>query len=59
MHVGYGKEKSIEGKTSDHSLRGMKGRNVSLEVKKGIRNSILLPALSYALETWTWNLAQQ
>ncbi len=37
----------------------MKGRNVSMAVKKGIRNSVILPALSYASETWTWNAAQQ
>ncbi len=28
-------------------------------VKKGIRNSIILPILSYASDTWTWNVAQQ
>ncbi len=37
----------------------MKGRNVNMEVKKGIRNSVILPTLSYASETWTWNAAQQ
>ncbi len=39
--------------------RVMKGRNISKEVKKGIRNSVILPTLSYASETWTWNAAQQ
>ncbi len=33
--------------------RVMKGRNVSMEVKKGMRNSVILPTLSYASETWT------
>ncbi len=37
----------------------MKGRNVSVEVKRGIRNSVILPTLSYASETWTWNAAHQ
>ena len=37
----------------------MRGRNVSMEIKKGIRNSILLPTLMYGWETWTWNKAQQ
>ncbi len=33
---------------------------MSMGVKKGIRNSIALPTLSYASETWwTWNVAQQ
>ncbi len=39
--------------------RVMKGRNVSMAVKKGIRNSVILPTLSYASKTWTWNAAQQ
>ena len=29
------------------------------EVKKDLRNSILLPTLTYESETWTWNRAQQ
>ncbi len=37
----------------------MKGRNVSIAVKRGIRNSVILSTLSYASETWTWNAAQQ
>ncbi len=39
--------------------RIMNGRNVSMAVKKAIRNSVILPTLSYASETWTWNAAQQ
>ncbi len=38
---------------------GMKGRNVSMDVKRGLRNSILLPTLTYGSENWTWNGAQQ
>ncbi len=30
-----------------------------MEVKRGLRNSILLPTLTYGLENWTWNGAQQ
>ncbi len=37
----------------------MKGRNVSMDVKRGLRNSILLPTLTYGSENWTWNGAQQ
>ncbi len=37
--------------------RVMKGRSVSMA--KGIRNSVILPTLSYASETWIWNAAQQ
>ncbi len=33
------------------SLTGvMKGRNVSMDVKRGLRNSILLPTLTYGSE---------
>ncbi len=37
----------------------MEQMHLSLRVKKGIRNSIILPTLSYASETWTWNTGQQ
>ncbi len=37
----------------------MKGRNVIMAVKKGIRNSVALLTLSYVSETWIWNAAQQ
>ncbi len=30
-----------------------------LDVKRGLRNSILVPTLLYGLENWTWNGAQQ
>ncbi len=37
----------------------MEGRNASMEVKRGLRNSTLLPAVTYGSETWTGNGAQQ
>ena len=33
--------------------RIMRGRNVSMEVKRGLRNNILLLTLTYDSETWT------
>ncbi len=39
--------------------RVMKGRSVSMEVKRGLRNSILMSTLIYGSETWTWNRAHQ
>ncbi len=30
-----------------------------MDVKRGLRNSILLPTLIYGSENWTWNGAQQ
>ena len=35
------------------------GKNVTMEVKRGVRNSILLSTLIYGFETWTGNRAQQ
>ncbi len=32
---------------------------MSKDVKRGLRNSILLPTLTYVLESWTCNGAQQ
>ena len=64
-----GKHGEMEGEIQERVLRGrnvtgslarvMKGRSVSMEVKIGIRNSILLPSLTYGSETWAWNRAQQ
>ncbi len=34
-----------------------KERNVSMEVKRYLRNSILLPTMTYGSETWMWNRA--
>ncbi len=39
--------------------RDMKGRNVSIQVKTSLMNSILLPTLTYGSETWAWNKAQR
>ncbi len=60
---------SMEGEIGERTVKGrqvmdalervMKGRNVSITVKQGIRNSVILPTLPYASETWTWNAAQQ
>ncbi len=63
------KHGSMEGEIREMTVKGrqvmgalervMKGRNVSMAVKKGIRNIVILPTLSYASETWTWNAAQK
>ncbi len=45
-------ERTVKGKQVMGTLeRVMKGRNVSMAVKKGIRNSVILPTMSYASET--------
>ncbi len=63
------KQGSMEGEIRERTVKGrqvmgalervMKGRNVSMAVKKGIWNSVILPTLPYISETWTWNAAQQ
>ncbi len=54
------RERVMKGRSVVGSLTGvMKGRNVSMDVKRGLRNSILLPTLTYGSENWTWNGAQQ
>ncbi len=54
------KERTVKGRQVMGVLeRAMKGRNVSIVVKKGKRTSVNLPKLSYASETWSWNAAQQ
>ncbi len=37
----------------------MKGRTVSMEVKKGLRDGITVPTIIYANETWVWNDRQR
>ncbi len=54
------RERTVKGREVMGALeRVMKGRNVSMVVKHGIRNSVILPTLSYVSKTWTWNAAQQ
>ena len=52
------RERAMKGRSVTGSLaKVMKGRSVSMEVKRGLRNSILLPTLTYRSETWMWNRA--
>ncbi len=54
------RERAVKGRSVIGSLaRVMRGRDVSMEVKKGLRNSIFLPTLTYGSETWMWNRSQQ
>ncbi len=39
--------------------RIMKGRSVSMEVKRDLRNTVIVPTLTYASETWAWNESQR
>ncbi len=54
------RKRAVKGRSVTGSLsRVMKGNNVSMEVKKGLRNSILLLTLTYGSEMLTWNRALQ
>ena len=63
------KHRVMEGKIRDKAVKGMcvigslarimRGRNISIEVKRGLGKSILLSTLTYGLERRTWNRAQQ
>ena len=37
----------------------MSSRNLSMKVKRSLRDNIPLLTLTYGSETWTWNRAQQ
>ncbi len=46
----------MKGRSVVGSLAGvMKGRNVYMDVRRGLRNSILLPTVTYGSENWAWN----
>ncbi len=53
------RERAVRGSVIGFLARVMKGRNVPMEVKRSLRNSILLLTWTYGSETWTWNRAQQ
>ncbi len=39
--------------------RIMNGRSVRMEVKRDLRNTVIVPTLTYASKTWTWNESQR
>ncbi len=50
------KHESMEGETRE---RTAKGRSMSMEVKRDLRNTAIVPTLTYASETWAWNESQR
>ena len=57
---GETRERAVQGRKVVGSLgRMMKERTVSMEVKKGLRDGIIVPTLTYASETWAWNERQR
>ncbi len=63
------KHGGTEGETRERALQGrkvvgslgciMNGRNVSMEVKRDLRNTVIVPTLINASETWAWNESQK
>ncbi len=57
---GETRERALQGRKVVGSLgRIKKGRSVSMKVKRDLRNSLIVPALTYASETWAWNESQR
>ncbi len=57
---GETRERALQGRKVVGSLgRIMKGRSVSMEVKRDLRNTVIVPTLTYASETWACNESQR
>ncbi len=53
------RERALQGRKVVGSLgQIMNGRSVSMEVKRDLRNTIIVPTLTYVSETWAWNESQ-
>ncbi len=58
--TGETRERALQGRKVVGSLgRIMKGRSVSRAVKRDLRNTVIVPTLTYASETWAWNESQR
>ncbi len=54
------RERAWQGRRVVRSLgRFMIGRSVSMEVKRDLRYTIIVPTLTYASVMWTWNKSQR
>lgn len=50
----------IQGSSSTRELGSVvKDRKLSLDVKKDVRNNIIVPTVAYGHEAWKWNEADQ
>ncbi len=63
------KHGGTKGETRERALQGrkvvgslvhiMNRRSVSMEVKRDLRNTVIVPTLTYASKTWAWNESQR
>ncbi len=57
---GERRERALQGREVVGSLgRIMNDRSVSMEVKRDLRNTVIVPTLTYASETRAWNESQR
>ncbi len=57
---GETRERALQGRKVVGSLgRIMNGRSLSMEVKRNLRNTLIVPTLTYGSETWAWNESQR
>ena len=54
------KERTLQGRKAIGELGSVvRGRSMSMGVKRDLRNSIVLPTLTYGRDLWKWNAAEQ
>ncbi len=57
---GETRERVLQGRKVVGSLsRMMNGRSVGMEVKRDLRNTVIVPTLTYSSETWSWSESQR
>ncbi len=57
---GETRERALQGRKVVGSLGCiMNGRSVSIEVKRALKNTVIVPTLIYASKTWAWNESQR
>ncbi len=53
-------ERALQGRRLAGSLGPiMNGRSVGMKVKRDLRNTVIVPTLTYANITWAWNESQR
>ncbi len=54
------RERALQERKVVESLGRIKnGRSVTIEVNRDLRNTVIVPTLTYASETWAWNESQR
>ncbi len=56
---GVTRERALPGRKVVGSCGHMNDRSVIMEVKRDLRNTVIVPTLTYTSETWAWNESQR